>query len=141
MEVSERALTEAIHRVEAEPGTGDAAWFAARQPAVVKFLESRLGRDDLMGVALMAAFAIHAAFERSLGAPPPRVRFSDLLGAEDSVVAEARSGQPSFLERQQALAAYLAALIAAPPIPLAPTDSSRHALILGAIIQAFDRSS
>lgn len=140
MEVEERVLTEALHRVDAEPGTGDAAWFAARQPGAVKYLEDRLGRDDTMGVALMAAFAIHAAFEKMLGVPPPRVPSSAFERAEDVVVAEARAGAPAFVARQQALAAYIAGVVADPPVPLAEDSAGRLGLVLAAIVQAFDRT-
>ena len=138
MEVHERALTEAVHRVEAEPGTGDAAWFAARQPGIIRYLEARLGRDDLMGVALMAAFAIHAAFERTLGVPPPRVPSSALEWAEGIVAAEARDGAPAIVARQQALAGFVAGVVAVPPVPLAEDEAGRLGLVLAAIVQAFD---
>jgi len=141
MEVLERELTEAIHRVEAEPGTGDAAWFAARQPGVVKYLEGRLGRDDMMGVALMAAFAIHGAFERTLGLPPPRVPSSALEWAEGTVIAEAREGAPAFVVRQQALASFIAGVVAAPPVPLAEDEAGRLGLVLASIVHAFDRAA
>ena len=140
MEVEERALTEALHRVDAEPGTGDAAWFAARQPGVIKYLEDRLGRDDTMGLALMAAFAIHAAIEKTLGVPPPRVPSSAFERAEDTVAAEARAGAPTFVARQQALTAFIAGVVAAPPVPLADDVAGRLGLVLAAIVQAFDRT-
>lgn len=140
MEVEERVLTEALHRVDAEPGTGDAAWFAARQPGAVKYLEDRLGRDDTMGVALMAAFAIHAAFEQMLGVPPPRVPSSAFERAENVVAEEARAGDPAFVARQQALAAYIAGVVADPPVPLAENSAGRLGLVLAAIVQAFDRT-
>jgi hypothetical protein len=140
MEVEDRILYEAIHRVEVEPGTGDAAWFAARQPGVVKYLESRLGRDDTMGVALMVAFAIHSAFERALGVPPPRVGSSALEWAEGCVAVEAQDGAPAFVMRQQALAGYIANVVAAPPIPLGDDEAGRLGLVLAAIVSAFDRA-
>jgi hypothetical protein len=143
MEVEGRILFEAIRRVEVEPGTGDAAWFAARQPGVVKYLESRLGHGDTMGVALMAAFAIHAAFERSLGVPPPRVPSSALEWAEGCVLAEAQAeaGEPAFVTRQQALASYVAGVVAAPPVPLSDDDAGRLALTLASVVSAFDRAT
>jgi hypothetical protein len=141
MEVHERALTWAIHRVEAEPSTGDAAWFAARQPGVIKFLEARLGRDDSMGVALMAAFAIHTAFERVLGVPPARLPSSALEWAEGVVQTESRAGEPAFVARQQALAAYVASVVAAPPVPLGDDEAGRLALALAALVHAFDQRS
>lgn len=140
MEVEDRLLFEAIHRAELEPGTGDAAWFAARQPGVVRYLESRLGRDDAMGLALMAAFAIHAAFERALGGPPPRVASSALEWAEGCVVVEALGGAPAFVTRQQALAGYIAGVVAAPPVPLADDEAGRLGLVLAAVVAAFDRA-
>jgi hypothetical protein len=139
MEVHERALTEAIHRVEAEPGTGDAAWFAARQPGVIKYLEGRLGRDDTMGVALMAAYAIHAAFERALGVPPARLASSALEQAEGEVLAETRAGEPTFVARQRALAGFVAQVVAAPPVPLSDDEAGRLGLALATLVHALDR--
>src|SRR5512147_1459479 len=115
MEVLERSVKEAVHRVEAEPGVGDASWFAARQPGVIKYLEMRCGRDESMGVALMAALAVHGAFERALGIPPPRLLSSALERAEEQVVAQTRAAEPGFVARQHALAEFVAGVVAAPP--------------------------
>jgi hypothetical protein len=136
MEVLERALKEAVHRVEVEPGTGDAAWFAVRQPGVIKYLENRCGRDDSMGVALMASFAIHCAFERELGVAPPRVPSFALERVEDRVAAD-----PGLLvRRQHALAEFIAGVVAAPPVPLADHEATRLALVLATVVQAFDEA-
>jgi hypothetical protein len=139
MEVLERSVREAVHRVEAEPGVGDAAWFAARQPGIVRYLELRCGRDDSMGVALMAALAVHGAFERALGVPPPRLPSSALERAEEEVASQARAAGPAFAERQQALADFVAGVVAAPPVPLGDDETTRLALVLASVVHAFDQ--
>jgi hypothetical protein len=141
MEVLERSVKEAVHRVDAEPSTGDAAWFAARQPGIVRYLETRCGRDDSMGVALLAALAVHGAFERALGVAPPRVLSSALERAEATVVSETRAGQPGFVVRQKALAGFVAGVVAAPPVPLGEEESTRLALVLAAVVHALDEAS
>jgi hypothetical protein len=138
MEVAERSVREAVHKVEAEPSTGDAAWFAARQPGIVKYLEGRCGRDDSMGVALLAALAIHTAFERALGVPPPRLPSSALERAERTVVSETHHGHPGFATRQQPLTEFVAATIAAPPVPLSDDEASKLAVVLASVVHALD---
>ena len=138
MQVAERAVREAVHKVDAEPSTGDAAWFAARQPGIIKYLETRCGRDDGMGVALLAALAIHTAFERALGVSPPRVASSALERAERSVVAETHGGRPGFAARQEALTDFVAGVIAAPPVPLSDDETTRLAVVLATVVQALD---
>lgn len=141
MEVLERTVKEAVHKVEAEPGTGDAAWFAARQPGVIKYLELRCGRDESMGVALMTALAIHLAFERALGSAPPRLLSSALERAEEDVVRETRGGGASFVARQGALAGFVAGVVATPPVPLTDEEAGRLAVVLATVVHAFDSST
>jgi hypothetical protein len=136
MEVHERLVKEALHAVEIEPGTGAAAWFAARQPALVRYLEGRCGRDDGLGIALTAALAIHTAFERALGRPPPRVVAGALAAAEHAVVGEVRAG--AFVARQPALCELVAGVIADPPVPLAEEEAARLGAALLAIVVALD---
>jgi hypothetical protein len=138
MEIHERSVQEAVHKVEAEPGTGDAAWFAARQPGIIRFLELRCGRDDAMGAALMTTLAIHTAFERALGVPPPRLLSSAVERAEERVLAEAQGGGPRFAHRQPALAELIAGVVASPPVPLSDDEATRLALVLAAVVDAFD---
>jgi hypothetical protein len=142
MVVLERTVKEAAHKVEGEPSTGDAAWFAARQPGIVRYLESRLGRDDGLGVALMAALAVHTAFEKTLGAAPPRVTSQALEDAEREVIREVR-GDPDgagglACARQPALAEFVASVIDAPPIPLGDEESTNVGVTLLAIVVALD---
>ncbi len=131
-------MTEALHAVELEPGTGDAAWFAARQPAVVRYLEGRCGRDDALGIALMAALAIHTAFERAIGRPPPRVAAGALDEAERAVVGDVRAGAGTLVARQPALCELVAGMVGDPPVPLGEDESARLGAALLAIVVALD---
>lgn len=131
-------MKEALHSVELEPGTGDAAWFAARQPAVVRYLEGRCGRDDGLGIALMAALAIHTAFERALGQPPPRLGPRALDEAEHAVVGEVRAGAGTFVGRQPALCELVAGVVGDPPVPLGEEESARLGAALLAVVVALD---
>src|SRR5262249_62262848 len=101
---------------------------------VLKYREARVGRDDGMAVALMAALAIHGAFERSLGVPPPRLPSSALERVEEGV----RADPTGFVARQQALADFVAGVIAAPTVPLGDHETSRLALALATVGAAFD---
>jgi hypothetical protein len=153
MLVEERIVREAAHRVESEPGTGDAAWFAVRQPGIVRYLDARCGPprasprqlaeggaagDEGMGVALLAALAIHAAYERALGGAPPRVASAALERAEQAVAGEA--ARDLTLARQPALAEFVAAVVAAPPVELADEAVTRVGLALLAVVYALDEA-
>lgn len=123
----------------------DIGWFAARQPAVVRFLEDRLassahGADrDAFGVALDAARAIEGMFERQHGVPPPRVTQSLLELAEEAVMCEARTDTVGIAARQPALAVWVGDLLAEPPVPLAADEVRNVGTALAAIIYALDQ--
>jgi hypothetical protein len=138
-EVPERTVKEALHRVELEPGTGDAAWFAARQPAMVKYLEGRCGRDDGLGIALMTALTIHTAFERWARRAPPRLSMRALEQAERSIVADVRAG--AFAGSQPALCELVAGVVADPPVPLGEEEAARLGAALLAVVVALDSAS
>src|SRR5262245_30108751 len=122
-EVPERTVNEAQHQVELEPGTGDAAWFAARQPAVIKYLEGRCGRDDGLGIALMTALTIHTAYERWARRAPPRLTLEALEAAERAIVADVRAG--AFAGSQPALCELVAGVVTEPPMPLGEEEAAR----------------
>jgi hypothetical protein len=122
-------------------------WFAARQPAVVRFLEDRLasahGSDraafGAFAVALDAARAIHGMFERQHGVPPPRVTQSLLERAEEAVIGEARTRAVGIAARQPALAAWVADLLTEPPVPLAADELGTVGTALAAVVYALDQ--
>ena len=96
-----------------------------------------------MGVALMAALAIHGAFERGLSVPPPRLLSSALERAEENVIAQARTGTPDgprFVARQRALTDFIAGVVANPPVPLGEDEATRLALVLASIVHGFDEA-
>lgn len=138
MEVSETVVEWAAESApEADP-----AWFAIRQPGILKYVETRCGAwSALCGVALHAAFAMHAAFERSLGTPPPRVASSLLTRAEKAVLAEADMNEPpvdGIAERQPFLAGFVASVAAGPPVPLSADERVRLGLTLLTVLYALD---
>jgi hypothetical protein len=148
MHVGERVVAASAALEALDPGdTGDIGWFAARQPAVVRFLEDRLGRAHGpdraafggFAVALDAARAIHGMFERQHGVPPPRVSQSLLERAEEAVIAEARTRAVGIAARQPALAAWVVELLAAPPVPLVADELGTVGTALAAVIYALDQ--
>jgi hypothetical protein len=140
MHVGERVVAASV-ALEAP----DIGWFAARQPAVVRFLEDRLastvhGADrDAFIVALDAARALNGMFERQHGVPPPRVTQSLLELAEEAVTGEARTGAVGIAARQPALAVWVAGLLAEPPVPLAADELRTVGTALAAVIYALDQ--
>lgn len=125
----------------------DIGWFAARQPAVVRYLEDRLGdaghgdRTEALGVALDAARAITGMFERQHGVPPPRVSQALIERAEEAVIRDAHDAAPGVAGRQPALAAWMAGLLAAPPVPLDPDEIRGVGTVLAAVIYALDEAT
>jgi hypothetical protein len=138
MQVDERIVME----VSAETDD-DVAWFVARQPGIVRYLESRLATgSDALGLALFGASFVHAAFHKALGSWPPRVLSSRLESAESSVLheAETRPGD-GFVARQPALAEFVAGVVASPPFPLGEDDATRVGLTLATVVYALDDMS
>jgi hypothetical protein len=126
------------------PEATEIGWFAARQPAVVRFLEDRLAgtandadRDAFM-VALDAARTIGSMFEQQHGVPPARVQQARLEQAEEAVVGEVRGPGFGVATRQPALASWLAGLLAEPPVPLTLAEIRSVGTALAAIIYALD---
>jgi len=121
----------------------DPGWFAARQPGIMKYLEATCGAGtDAYGVGLDAALAIHAAYERTLGVPPPRVQSSLLARAEKAIAVEAhaRAGD-GLIGRQPAVSEFVAAVVANPPVPLTGDEATRLGLSLLAVAYALDELS
>lgn len=125
----------------AETGGAAIAWFVARQPGVVRFLENRL-QGDALAVALHGVRVIETAFEKNDGAPPPRLIRPLLERAEATVRDEANSRtavRDGCAARQPALVTWLSGFVMDPPVPL--DDSRRHrvASCLAAVIYGFDQ--
>lgn len=124
--------------------TPEFGWFAARQPAVVRFLEDRLAGAasaadrDAFTVALDAARTIGGMFEQHHGVPPARVQQAQLERAEVAVVGEVRGPGAGLADRQPALATWLAGLLAEPPVPLSAAETRSVGTALAAIIYALD---
>jgi hypothetical protein len=130
-----------MHIDHAQPDANDVGWFVARQPAIVRHLERRCGTTDAFPVALEAAFQICQALEETLGVPPPMVPGSLLERADDAADMEtivpggARGG---CAERQPELVAWVADLLANPPIPLRADELQQVGACLSAVIYALD---
>jgi hypothetical protein len=145
MHVGERVVAASAALEVLDPG--DIGWFVARQPGVVRFLEDRLASAHglnraafgAFAVALDAARAIHGMFERQHGVPPPRVTQSLLERAEEAVIGEARTRAVGIAARQPALAAWVAELLAEPPVLLAPDELGAVGTALAAVIYALDQ--
>ena len=137
MQVLETVIAAAIQEA-LDPG-----WFAARQPGIMKYLESACGPGtDAHGVGLDAALAIHAAYERTLGVPPPRVQSSLLTRAEKAVAAEAVARpEDGLIGRQPAVSEFVASIVANPPVPLSADEATRLGLSLLAVAYALDELS
>lgn len=142
MHVSERVV--ATWTAPEAPQAPAIGWFAARQPAVVRFLEDRLAGHvsaadrDAFTVALDAARAIGGMFEQHHGVPPGRVQQALLERAEEAVISEIRESGVGITARQPALATWLAGLLAEPPVPLTLDEIRSVGTVLAAIIYALD---
>ena len=137
MQVHETVIAEVADEVF-DPG-----WFAARQPGIMTYLEACCGPGtDALGIGVDAALAIHAAYERTLGVPPPRVQSSLLARAEQAVTAEAvfTAGE-GLIDRQPALSQFVAGVVANPPVPLGAEEATRLGLSLLAIAYALDETA
>ncbi len=101
------------------------SWFAIRQPAIIHFLERRLGSadGDAFAVALDAACRLHDAIVVEQGLAPPRV--ADAL---------LRAGLA--LEPPAALASWVDGLCAAAPVMLSPAEEARVRHAIGAVAWA-----
>lgn len=140
-------VDERVVRMTERVGSEQVGWFAARQPGVVGFLEQRLGAGrgldrDAFAVALDAARYIAAAFQRRHGVLPPRVPRPLLDQAEQAVAREAGpEGPPAdgCAARQPALMAWVAQLVANPPVPLGSAEARAVGLALAAILYALDQ--
>ena len=137
MHVDERIIRETTSSLA--PAAG--AWFLARQPGVVRFLESRLQGDALV-VALHGARLIAATFRKKDGAPPPRLIRAVLERGESTVISEGASRRGvhnGCAARQPALVAWLVELIHDPPVPLDDDEKTGVARCLAAVIYGFDQ--
>jgi hypothetical protein len=138
MEVDDRVVEEAASK--ANPGAPDAAWFAMRQPGILRYLETRCPNGDPLAVALTTALAIHAAYEQALGGPPPRVSSTLVEQAERAVLTELGARAKS-TSRQRALSEFVAGVMASPPTPLDEEESTSVGLALIAVVYALDQAA
>jgi hypothetical protein len=148
--VEERVVTEVMRGVETLPMAAldeatRVSWFAARQPAIVRYLALRCGDGtDAMAVALHYATVIERSFHEALGGPPPRVIWARLGCAEAAFTNEARTrGRDGggLVERQPALAQLIADVVASPPVPLADPEAARMGVALAAVVYALDEAA
>jgi hypothetical protein len=139
MEIEERVIKQAMAATSLSENGSEALWFAARQPGIVKYLETRCVDPDALGVAILATLTMYDAFVRVLGKAPPRLASQALDRAEARVVAEVQSGGPSgFAQRQRGLSAFIADMLASPPVTLGEVELNRLAVVLATMVDALD---
>ncbi len=138
MLVDQRKLNEVT---QTAPDVTEIGWFAARQPGILWFLETRLGVDtDGFAVALDGAWRICSAFERTLGIHPARLRQHELEQAERHVLRPTRElAETGWARRQPELCEWISQYVHQSPW-LANQDSRAVALCLAAIVQALDHN-
>ena len=121
------------------PDANEIGWFAARQPGVVAFLESRCGATDAFAVAIEGSFRLCSTLEQRDGVPPARIPTSLLERAEESLELEALAPVAGgCADRQPDLVAWIAALAHNPPIPLSAAEARTLTASLLAILYALD---
>jgi hypothetical protein len=138
MHIDERDLAaSAVHFQQGE----DAAWYAARQPGIVRFVEDRV-HGDALAVALAASWQLVAAFHARAGVWPERLDGALLEQAEEAALRETRREASVWIEgcaaRQPVLVAWIAALVADPPLPLDADERRDVGLALLAVVYALD---
>jgi hypothetical protein len=128
------------HRMErtesVEPADAETiGWFAARQPAVVRFLEDHLWRPDgdAFAVGLDAACRLFRVCAATEGAPSPRLGRAALATGLASM-AEGAAGSP----RVRELLAWVDGHLDDPPIPLTTRELAEVTLGLHALVFAID---
>ena len=87
---------------------------------------------------LRAPASCGGMFEQHHCVPPARVQQALLERAEEAVVGEIRGAGAGIAARQPALAAWLAGLLAEPPVPLTLDETRSVGTALAAIIYALD---
>ena len=102
------------------------AWFAIRQPAVVRFLERRLWAPDgdAFAVALDAVCRLHAAFALTHGLEPARV--------DDHLLREGLAMTPP-----PSLVAWVRARCAEAPVVLTGDEERTIAALVAAVAWGF----
>lgn len=136
MHIDERDLADSAAGFETDH---DAAWYAARQPGVLRFVEDRLSGDAL-AVALVASWQIMAAFHARIGVWPERLDHALLERAEEAALRETRREAPETgcAARQPVLVAWIAELLADPPVPLDLDERRDVGLLLMSVVYALD---
>ena len=111
------------------------AWFAARQPAAVRFLEDHLWRPDgdAFTVGLDAACRMFRVFAAREGGPPPRLGRSALATGLVAVAEGVRGSR-----RAQELVAWVDDHLDDPPIALTTQDLAEVMLGLQTLVFAID---
>lgn len=102
------------------------AWFAIRQPAVVRFLERRLWAPDgdAFAVALDAVCRLHAAVALAQGLEPARV--------DDKLLREGLDMQPP-----PSLLAWVHERCTAAPVVLTDAEEAQVATLVAAVAWGF----
>lgn len=117
-------------------------WFAARQPAVIRTLQTTLGdTTDAFAVALDGAWRLSSVFELRDGVPPGRLSDEQLDRSQRIAALENISGQilaDGGASRQPELCRWVASYVSDPPMPLTSQESADVGRLLIALLYALD---
>jgi hypothetical protein len=113
-------------------------WFAARQPAVIRFCEEQLWRPDgdAFAVGLDAACRLCRLYLEVEGMPPPRLGRAALVAGVAAAHDPAEAGPPT--RRRVRMLAWLDRHLDDPPIPLTRSEVIAVGLALRALVYALD---
>ena len=141
MQIGEREISDvAYYPHPVDPNV--MGWFLVRQPAVVRFFESRLSvrSREVVGVGLQAAWRMCQIFERKRGLPAPRITVGLIQRAFAAMVDEsiARPGlRDGIALRQPAICEWIYTYMADSP-HLSRSDSGEVCGCLFALAYALD---
>jgi hypothetical protein len=113
-------------------------WFAARQPAIIRFCEDQLWRPDgdAFAVGLDAACRLCRLYQEVEGVAPPRLGRGALVGGMAAAADDEEAGPPT--RRRVRMLAWLARHLDDPPLPLTRAELVAVGVALRSLVFALD---